>query len=159
MHFRQPARESCRRCHADQSVGSAHEEAHCLACHDFLSTLPIIKPRRRDCLRCHQRNARPIVLSPTAPMQFTCSGCHHPHRPDEPVACAQCHKPDDLAGLHNEPAHQPCSSCHAAHDWKSTRRHCLQCHSERYAHHPEADKRCSDCHGFEADLRAVEDPP
>lgn len=150
MHFYRPARATCLKCHADKSAGSAHEEAHCLACHNFLSTEEVILPSRRDCLRCHEALEQPIVVAPTAPMQFACYACHRPHVGDGVIACDECHKSAELAGLHRIAGHAKCAACHRQHDWVATRRDCDACHHNLASHHPE--QRCWSCHSFEAGL-------
>jgi len=148
MHFDQPAREICVSCHKGQDAGSAHEPVHCLACHNFLSTEDSVLPQQRDCMRCHAKQDRPIVLPSTAPMQFVCSGCHEPHASGRIAPCADCHRPSELCGLHTHADHQKCGDCHEPHEWTSKRRHCLECHADLFSHYPE--RKCVDCHGFQS---------
>lgn len=151
MHFNRPPRSTCLTCHEGKSAGTAHEEAHCLACHNFLSTGDELKPTRAECLGCHERQERPVVVSSSAPMQFSCYACHRPHQGGGLVTCSDCHKPRDLAGLHAAKGHEDCATCHQPHDWRSTKAQCFACHKDKASHHPE--KSCSECHGFEAGLR------
>ena len=150
MHFDRPARETCLGCHKDMTVGSAHEKRHCLACHNFLSTEAVVRPQRQDCLRCHRNQAKPVVVSPTAPMQFACSACHRPHSEKGVVDCNDCHKQRELGGLHDLAGHQKCSDCHEQHEWTSTKPQCFVCHEGMYSHHPE--QACRKCHVFETPL-------
>jgi hypothetical protein len=148
MHFAKPARATCLTCHEDKIAAAPHEERHCLACHNFLSTEEVIRPRRRDCLRCHRTQERPIVISQAAPMQFACSGCHRPHSQDGVAPCGDCHTQRELPGLHARPEHADCSDCHEPHEWITTKRQCFACHDDMRNHHP--GERCSQCHSFEA---------
>jgi hypothetical protein len=151
MHFSQPARETCAECHASKSAGAVHESAHCLACHNFLSTEEVILPTRADCLRCHETLGRPVRVSPTAPMQFSCATCHRPHRNTRAVPCSDCHERRDLRGLHNRKGHEDCDSCHKRHDWVATRESCLECHQMPKTHYP--GRACGSCHSFKAGVR------
>ena len=150
MHFEQPARSTCERCHKGKTLGSAHEAQHCLACHNFLSKEDVIRPQRADCLRCHRSLETPVTVAATAPMQFTCSACHRPHSGEGLVPCTDCHRQRDLPELHQKKGHQTCGDCHSAHDWTTTRQQCFACHKNLYSHHP--DQACSRCHRFESGL-------
>jgi hypothetical protein len=145
MHFERPATEICIGCHQASADGSAHEAAHCLACHDFLSAVQV-SPRRRACLDCHAVQKQPVVVSKTAPMRFECRACHRPHERRGLVPCDDCHRPEQLSGLHDHAAHQLCSACHEAHEWRSTRDQCQQCHAGLDEHH--RDRACASCHSF-----------
>lgn len=149
MHFDRPARQSCLDCHADRGEGSTHEDVHCLACHNFVSSAEVIRPTRRDCLGCHANRERPIRVSETAPMQLACHACHRPHS-DELVPCSQCHRQRDLAGLHALAGHADCLTCHEAHEWTTTREQCARCHEGLASHH--VGEACAGCHSFEAGL-------
>jgi len=148
MHFGQPAREVCLNCHEGKDAGKAHEPNHCLACHNYLSTEEEdLLPNRDDCMRCHEKQDRPILLPPTAPMHFVCSGCHEPHADGRIVPCADCHRESEIFGLHKHPDHQVCDDCHEPHGWTSTNRNCLECHENYSTHYP--GKKCKSCHDFE----------
>lgn len=150
MHFDRPARQTCETCHVGVTTGASHAANHCLACHNFLTTEDTIRPQRSDCLRCHRNQDRPVVIDPTAPMQFSCAACHRPHDTNKLIACTDCHHPDDLAGLHSlhaQRGHVKCPSCHQPHNWVSRRAECYACHPETRSHHPE--KSCTGCHRFE----------
>jgi len=147
MHFDQPAREVCLSCHEGQDTGAAHDLSHCLACHNFLSTEDELLPRVRDCMRCHAKQDRPILMPPTAPMHFVCSGCHEPHAGGRIAPCDDCHRSSELYGLHEHADHQLCADCHEPHEWTSRPRHCLECHDDLDTHYPK--RKCNDCHDFE----------
>jgi len=149
MHFGQPARDVCLNCHEGQDAGTAHEPSHCLACHNYLSTEESeLLPSLEDCMRCHDEEDRPILLPPTAPMHFDCSGCHEPHANDRIAGCDDCHRPSEIGGLHKHNDHQVCADCHEPHGWVSQDRHCLDCHEAYTAdHYPE--RKCKNCHSFE----------
>lgn len=148
MHFDQPARVTCLTCHEDKVAAPPHEERHCLACHNFLSTEDVIRPQRRDCMRCHRTQEKPVSISDTAPMQFACAACHRPHSDTGVTPCTECHKRTELAGLHDLPGHAECGACHAPHEWVATKAMCRSCHKGMQGHHP--GRRCSDCHSFES---------
>jgi hypothetical protein len=150
MHFDRPARATCLGCHEDMTVGTAHEQRHCLACHNFLSTESVIRPQRQDCLRCHRNQDKPVIVSSTAPMQFACSACHRPHTAAGVVSCSDCHKAKELTGLHELAPHRNCPDCHTQHEWMSTPEQCFACHEGLFSHHPE--QTCRRCHSFEAPL-------
>lgn len=160
MHFGQPAREVCLRCHEGKDTGAAHELDHCLACHNYLSTEQPLLPGQRACMRCHMKQDRPIKLPPTAPMHFVCAGCHEPHADGRIVACADCHRPSEICGLHDHSDHRVCGDCHESHEWAARDRHCNACHTELVEHYP--DKQCASCHAFEdetCDAGTVRGPP
>ncbi len=146
MHFDRPPRKTCLECHEGQALSGKHGSEHCLACHNFLTTDAVIKPQRSDCLHCHKNNERPIVIDATAPMQLQCSACHRPHSKEKLVSCQSCHPQTELVGLHNLREHQKCSSCHAAHEWTSTKEQCFACHPDARSHHPNSP--CGRCHSF-----------
>ena len=146
MHMERPARAVCITCHGERDLGGVHGSEHCLACHNFLSTEIDLEPGRRDCLRCHLKRERPIVLNDVAPMKWLCSACHRPHVKDAVVACDECHRPMELHGLHDRVGHQECLRCHRPHVWKTSKPACYECHRDLYSHHPE--KNCGDCHRF-----------
>jgi len=150
MHGFAPAVEICRSCHGDhviQAVGM--QKLHCFACHNFLSQDPGLRPARADCLKCHRDNGvHPARFSTSAPMQFDCAACHHPHAKSleqERIPCAGCHPGVPRAGLHAAQGHRRCADCHQAHLWKSGDRSCQRCHAS--VDHAEG-KTCATCHGF-----------
>ena len=151
MDFGQPAREVCVSCHEGKDAGKAHEPSHCLACHNYLSTgEDELLPSLEDCMRCHEEQDRPILLPPTAPMNFVCSGCHEPHSDGRIAPCEDCHRESETFGLHEHPDHQLCGDCHEPHGWVSKNSHCLDCHETYYSgHYPE--RKCKNCHSFEGD--------
>jgi hypothetical protein len=147
MHFGETPRPVCMSCHEGRDTGPAHEPMHCLACHDFMSTSDELRPRSRECMSCHAKQDRPILMPPTAPMHFVCAGCHEPHAAGRIAPCSDCHGPRELRGGHEHPDHQLCADCHEPHEWTSQQRHCSGCHKDLYSHHPE--KRCESCHRFD----------
>lgn len=149
MHFDRPARATCQSCHPGHDTGvGVHDASHCVACHDFLGEGETIRPTRASCLACHERRDRPIVVKPDAPMQFICAACHRPHATGKNamVPCTECHRSQDLVGLHTLDAHDECGNCHEPHNWSATRKACRACHDGMESHHPE--ERCVHCHTF-----------
>lgn len=149
MHFGEPPRDVCLACHEGKDAGAGHEPSHCLACHNFLSQDEPLRPGERACLRCHEKQDRPIRIDPATPMHFVCAGCHEPHAGGRIVSCDDCHRPSEICGLHDLRGHRTCVDCHEPHLWTSRDRHCLACHDGFARHHPE--KRCARCHSFESD--------
>jgi len=147
MHFDRPARSTCQGCHPGHDAGGVHDPSHCLACHDFLGSGETIRPTRESCLACHRRQDRPVVVKADAPMQFNCAACHRPHLPEAAtLPCSECHRKQDLVGLHTLATHQDCAGCHQPHNWQATRQACRACHEGMESHHPE--ERCVHCHTF-----------
>ncbi len=149
MHGFAPAVDACRACHGEHAVRTVGmQQLHCFACHNFLSHEAGLRPTRADCLHCHRENAvHPARFSDSAPMQFDCAACHHPHaqRAGERQPCLSCHPGGPRAGLHAAKGHAGCLSCHSAHLWKSGDRKCASCHAAP-AH--AQGKSCATCHGF-----------
>lgn len=151
MHGFAPAVDACRSCHGEHAIRVVGmQKLHCFTCHNFLSHDSGLRPTRADCLRCHRENGvAPGRFSDSAPMQFDCAACHHPHAKSaagEQVPCLKCHAGVPRAGLHAARGHQKCLSCHAAHTWRSGDGHCAACHPATPTH--AQGKRCATCHGF-----------
>jgi hypothetical protein len=154
MHFHQPARSICMKCHAGPADGAGHSALHCLACHNFLSQEAVIKPTRQDCLGCHMSLDRPIRIPAKTPMAFSCGACHLPHGDTPLVACEHCHKADLLFGLHKNDGHGACADCHEPHTWRAKRRHCSGCHEGMASHNP--GQPCGGCHNFREPAKALQ---
>ena len=146
MHFHQPARAICVKCHTKPPEAAGHSALHCLACHNFLSEEAVILPSRQDCLRCHMNLERPIRIPAKTPMAFSCDACHLPHGDTPLVSCRHCHKEGELDGLHENEGHGACSDCHEPHTWLPKRRSCARCHEGMASHNP--GEACESCHDF-----------
>jgi hypothetical protein len=161
VHRFEPAAKSCAECHPAHTVAAkAMHELHCLACHDFLSTEKLLRPSRRDCLRCHQaRGIHPSRFPEDAPMRFACAACHKPHAATghERVACDTCHSTVPTLGLHQKPSHRSCKDCHRAHAWRTEKEDCLKCHKSAASHFGDRPT-CVECHSWKA-AAAPPNPP
>ena len=76
--------------------------------------------------------------------------CPRPERDVASVpACATCHQIQKLPGLHAEPKHRPCATCHSGHEDPAApkREICVSCHKDRTDHFPQSP-RCAGCHLF-----------
>lgn len=162
VHGFEPVVASCKGCHGEHLVRqSGMQKLHCFTCHNFLSTDPGLRPTRRDCLNCHRaEGVLPARFADDAPMQFECGVCHKPHArtdAEELVGCDSCHRDMARAGLHARQGHSACSSCHAAHLWRSEVKGCLRCHGKAPQH--ARGRACAACHAFGGAERAAAPRP
>ena len=144
----------CRECHVDRTVAmDGLGDAHCLACHNFLTKDDTLLPARERCEACHRRRGVDAATFPEgAPMsKLLCGECHRPHQnaSDTQVPCQKCHGEAPSHGLHAHPDHADCASCHPHHTWDTRQSLCLDCHRAQEKHFPE--RRCWSCHGFRAE--------
>ncbi len=108
-------------------IGSAQENADCLACH---SDKGLTSERRGRTVRLYTDEA---VLMRSAHKTLTCVSCHQslkgaelPHEaPVAPVACGPCHEPEQklyaecrhgLAAARKDPLAPGCKDCHGTHE-------------------------------------------
>lgn len=146
--------KSCEGCHAEQHAAALPEHRECARCH---TPHEGAMPAPASCRSCHAKQA----AVGHGKLDGGCGQCHGIH-PDAKSAqskaasastvatCTQCHAPSKLGGLHQVKKHQTCSKCHGgAHDagpW-SERATCVECHTTREKHVPEA-ALCQGCHVF-----------
>ncbi|MBW1646429.1 MAG: cytochrome C [Deltaproteobacteria bacterium] len=105
-----------------------YAEKKCKDCHDFSTSVGLIRPPRELCFVCHRdfrRHLRdPYVHGPVA--VGDCSACHLPHsseytallRRDRSKICDKCHQESRLAAVMHEKVinHQmACVDCHDPH--------------------------------------------
>jgi hypothetical protein len=138
--------QSCAQCHLKEQKSVAHEHADCLGCHTPHEggKLPAAQ-----CVSCHDKQAS----QNHGALAAGCTACHGIHAEQGPRAtrqCTSCHEISKLPGMHTQPAHQDCKTCHeGAHDSGpfSDRKTCLTCHTKQQNHAPDA-QLCQGCHVF-----------
>jgi len=150
VHGFEPVSASCEGCHPGHAVGLAGmQKLHCFACHEFLSTIPGLRPTRRDCTRCHSaQGMKAPFRDHGGPMEMSCASCHHPHAPPgkERVDCGSCHEHTEMAGQHAAHGRTACTECHRPHLWTPEEKDCLRCHARAPGH--ARGKSCTGCHTF-----------
>ena len=137
--------KECRSCHQEEHRTAPAGHQDCKSCHQphTGSTAKV------SCRSCHAAEHK----TPHATVKGGCNSCHRAHGPTGPAtppACASCHTPSKLPGLHSEPKHQACARCHTGHGepaLRAARAECLSCHTAQANHFPDAP-RCSSCHLF-----------
>ena len=134
----------CGNCHRSEQQTAPKGHQACTTCHEPHRGLPA----QKVCTDCHAKEQQ----SPHGRIGSGCATCHRPHGPKGPAsvpACATCHQIPQLPGLHAQPKHRPCSTCHSGHeDPTATKRQiCLSCHKDRTDHFPQSP-RCAGCHLF-----------
>jgi hypothetical protein len=158
-----PGQPVCARCHQFENfqIGSRvvkGPEGHrnCEGCHKPHAPL---KSALRQCVRCHEKNARGLVAkmpgaagNTTALKHDACTSCHLPHTwKAERSGCMQCHKKQAfLLQTRSPKQHETCTTCHDVHGPPPTGAICLKCHSDTKGQHvrlaPEKHKDCTSCH-------------
>lgn len=137
--------QPCGTCHKpiQAKVNKGHTD--CLSCHQPHQA----KAQLPSCEQCHKRE---VEQHPRG--HENCMQCHEQHSGSTKPGvadCVGCHKPKQLAGLHQELKHTEngCQQCHAPHGTTppGDRTLCLTCHKDRVDHQPEAT-RCDGCHTF-----------
>jgi predicted CXXCH cytochrome family protein len=165
----------CLGCHPphDDKMG----EKDCQACHDPHNPMAIRYPAEVApdlCGACHAPVVEELKAKGGAHLdQAGCSACHPRHKPvkeSEPLACAECHAPEENPHF----ALKDCQSCHGPHsplakplaEMANVGAACVTCHAQ-----PKADmdktgdahsqQPCIDCHaehGFLPDCRQCHEP-
>ncbi|HEY0464009.1 MAG TPA: hypothetical protein VGC79_07365 [Polyangiaceae bacterium] len=135
---------ACASCHRAEQQTAPKGHQVCTNCHEPHVGLPTQKVCA-DCHRAEQQSAHGRLGS-------GCQTCHRPHGPTGVAsvpACASCHQLEKLPGLHAEPKHRPCATCHTGHEDPAApkREICVSCHKDRTDHFPQSP-RCAGCHLF-----------
>jgi hypothetical protein len=142
---------ACASCHRAEHQSAPVGHQTCTNCHEPHGGSPVTKP----CAGCHEG----VAQSAHGKLASGCGNCHRPHGPGgprgpagpaTPPACSSCHARETLPGLHREPRHAACTTCHqSAHrDTElGIRSTCVGCHTDRAQHFPDGP-RCANCHLF-----------
>lgn len=135
--------KACASCHQPEQRSAAPGHQDCRSCHE-----PHSGSTAKPCSSCHAQQAS----TPHGGISTACADCHRPHGPGRvaaPPDCKTCHKPTQLAGLHQVTQHATCNRCHTGHGEPPGARKegCLGCHTDRKQHFPEAPS-CASCHLF-----------
>jgi len=139
---RQPT--PCGQCHQPITRTMTQGHENCASCHE-----PHSGVSQEECSDCHAEKDR---TGPHANTSTECGQCHRAHGPKgvaEPLGCVVCHD-QVLPALHAIVEHQVCGDCHEFHTARDRydRAGCLEpCHSEQFAHEPDA-RSCTGCHVF-----------
>lgn len=152
-----PVNETCGQqgCHAQDKTEiklakmASQGEFHCVACHDFVATVPLLatrdsaagtlRPALQQCFKCHEMEKRlPDFDAAKDPHDGTCGMCHDPHTQKTPAdakatcTSANCHadwrQVKFHVGVQHKRGAENCITCHLPHSARVDASDCTGCH-------------------------------